>query len=80
MDKVLHIRRVALNILNKQSRTADKGLPSSLLVEQGANHHCYKMSYWASETWTDTLEGPKQREMDVQLPCSSVCFVLPFAI
>jgi hypothetical protein len=34
MDKVLHIRRVALNILNKQSRTADKGrgcLPAYLL-------------------------------------------------
>jgi hypothetical protein len=33
----LHIWRVAANILNKQSRTADKGWPSSLGVGRGAN-------------------------------------------
>jgi hypothetical protein len=30
--------RVAANILNKQSRTADKGWPSSLGVGRGANN------------------------------------------
>jgi hypothetical protein len=34
----LQIRRVAANILNKQSRTADKGWPSSLGVGWGANN------------------------------------------
>jgi hypothetical protein len=33
----LQIWRVAENILNKQLQTADKGLSSSLRVEQGAN-------------------------------------------
>jgi hypothetical protein len=32
------IRRVAANILNKQSRTADKGWSSSLGVGRGANN------------------------------------------
>jgi hypothetical protein len=34
----LQIWRVAANILNKQSRTADKGWPSSLGVGRGANN------------------------------------------
>jgi hypothetical protein len=34
----LQIWRVAGNILNKQSWTADKGLPSSLVVGRGANN------------------------------------------
>jgi hypothetical protein len=34
----LQILRVAANILNKQSRTADKGLSSSLGVGRGANN------------------------------------------
>jgi hypothetical protein len=34
----LQIWRVAANILNKQSRAADKGWPSSLGVGQGANN------------------------------------------
>jgi hypothetical protein len=33
----LQVWRVAVNILNKQSRTADKGWPSSLGVGRGAN-------------------------------------------
>jgi hypothetical protein len=33
----LQLRRVAANILNKQSRTADKGWSSSLVVGRGAN-------------------------------------------
>jgi hypothetical protein len=39
--------RVAANILNKQSRTADSGWPSSFGVGQEANSHtlliCYEM-------------------------------------
>jgi hypothetical protein len=34
----LQIWRVAVNILNKQSRTTDKGWPSSLGVGRGANN------------------------------------------
>jgi hypothetical protein len=34
----LQVRRVAANILNKQSRTADKGWSSSLGVGRGANN------------------------------------------
>jgi hypothetical protein len=34
----LQIRRVAANILNKQSRTADKGWSSSVGVGRGANN------------------------------------------
>jgi hypothetical protein len=34
----LQIWRVAVNILNKQSRTSDKGWPSSLGVGRGANN------------------------------------------
>jgi hypothetical protein len=34
----LQIWRVVANILNKQSRTADKGWPSSLEVGPGANN------------------------------------------
>jgi hypothetical protein len=36
--KLLHVWRVAATILNKQSRTADKGWSSSLGVERGANN------------------------------------------
>jgi hypothetical protein len=36
--RVLRLRRVAANILNKQSRTADKGWSSSLGVGRGANN------------------------------------------
>jgi hypothetical protein len=34
----LQMRRVASNILNKQSRTADRGWPSSLVVGRGVNN------------------------------------------
>jgi hypothetical protein len=34
----LQIWRVAANVFNKQSRTADKGWSSSLGVGRGANH------------------------------------------
>jgi hypothetical protein len=34
----LQIRRIAVNILNKQSRTADKGRSSSLGVGRAANN------------------------------------------
>jgi hypothetical protein len=36
--KGLQIWRVAVNILNKQSQTANKGWPSSLGVGRGANN------------------------------------------
>jgi hypothetical protein len=40
----LQIWRVAANILNKQSRTADMGWSSSLQVGQGANNPHHKTS------------------------------------
>jgi hypothetical protein len=51
----LQIWRVAANILNKQSRTADRGWPSSLGFGQGDKHPTVKplifneMFYRASE-------------------------------
>jgi hypothetical protein len=36
--EVLRVRRVAANILNKQSRTADNGWSSSLGVGRGADN------------------------------------------
>jgi hypothetical protein len=54
-DEVLRLRRVAANILNKQSRTADKGWPSSLGVGRGVqpltirNFYCYEMFQSASD-------------------------------
>jgi len=38
MEERRPVRRVAANILNKQSRTADKGCYSSLGVGRGANN------------------------------------------
>jgi hypothetical protein len=64
--EVLRVRRVAANILNKRSRTVDKGWSSSLGVVRGAdNPHrkifsivtkCFKVT----RTWTDSLVRPKQ--------------------
>jgi hypothetical protein len=62
---------VAANILNKQSRTADKGWPSSLGLGRGLTTpprkkkhvtKCYK----GPRNWTDTLERPKARKMDMR--------------
>jgi hypothetical protein len=62
----LQILRVAAKILNKQSRTADKGWSSSLGVGRGANNTspqkkkaCYEMSQRAS----DLDENIKEDEM-----------------
>jgi hypothetical protein len=50
----LHIWKVAVNILNKQSRTADRGWPSSLglggvLTTPTAKHICCEVCARASE-------------------------------
>jgi hypothetical protein len=67
----LQIWRVVANMLNKQSRTADKKRPSSLElgVELTTPHHkklsvikCY-MGPWI---WTDSLDQRKQREMNTR--------------
>jgi hypothetical protein len=55
----LQIWRVAANILNKQSRTADKGWSPSLGVGL-TTHHCKKNKFVAKcqkgpQTWTDSL-------------------------
>jgi hypothetical protein len=55
----LQIWRVAENILNKQSRTADSGWSSSLGVGQGANnpHHKTFVAKYVQgpRKWTDSL-------------------------
>jgi hypothetical protein len=67
----LQIWRVAANILNKQSRSADKGWPSSLGVGRGANSPPYKKKHFTKcykgpRNWRDTLEQPKVRTMDMR--------------
>jgi hypothetical protein len=66
MEERSPIWRVAANILNKQSRTADKEWSSSLGVGRGANNSSLwkrvfftKRSQTKPRTWTDTLVRPK---------------------
>jgi hypothetical protein len=58
----LQIRRVAANILNKQSRTADKGLNVGLTTPHRKNElvtKCHK----GPRTWTDSLDNqPKLKK------------------
>jgi hypothetical protein len=49
--------RVAANILNNQSRTADKGWPSSLGVGRGSNNSSPKKSTLLRNVHTESL-GP----------------------
>jgi len=53
--------RVAVNTLNKQSRTAGRGWLSSLEVGLGANN-CVTKCYTELRTCTDSLEWPQQRK------------------
>ena len=61
MEKRPPIWRVAANILNKQSRTADKGWSSSLVVGRGAKQLLTVKTYQVMNclqeprTWTDTV-------------------------
>ena len=68
MEERPPVWRVAANILNKQSRTADERWYSSLRVGRGANN-CYlvaKRSHCKPVTWTDVLVRPKQRKRDMR--------------
>jgi hypothetical protein len=63
------IWRKAVNILNKQSRTIDKGWSSSLGVGRGANissplKRILLRNKTKPQTWTDTLVRSKQRKRD----------------
>jgi hypothetical protein len=68
----LHIWRVAANILNKQSRTADSGWSSSLGFGWGANspppyNSIFVMNHCAQPwTRTDYLAQPKHQKMDMR--------------
>ena len=60
--------KVAVNILNKQSRTADKGWPSSLGVGRCSKNFSPQKRYLVTKCscrkpwmWTDTSVQPKQR-------------------
>jgi hypothetical protein len=70
--EVLWVLRVAADILNKQSRTADKGWSSSLVVGHGDDNpspqkffivtKCFKVP----RTWTDSLARPKGWKKDMR--------------
>jgi hypothetical protein len=59
MARDLHMWKVAENILNKHSRTAEKGWSSSL----GLVTECHK----GPRTWTDSLDKRlKRKKMDMR--------------
>jgi hypothetical protein len=73
MEEQPPIWRVGANILNMQSRTADKRWSSGV----GGLERCYQLltlkthlvtkhSYSKPRTWTNTLVQPKQRERDIR--------------
>jgi hypothetical protein len=66
----LQVWRAAVNILNKLSRTADRGWSSSMVVERGVTHSTVKSQYVTKcctgpRTLTDSSERPKQRKLDL---------------
>jgi hypothetical protein len=74
MEERPPIWRIAANILNKQSRTAEKGWSSSLGVGRGANNSSpwkrifvTKYSQTKPRAWTDTSVRPKQWKRDIIL-------------
>jgi hypothetical protein len=74
------IWRVVANILNKQSRTADKWWSSSLRVGRGANNSSLWKPMFVTNhlqakprTWTDTLVRPKQRKRDKRFGNRNAC-------
>ena len=72
MEKRPQIWSIAANILNKQSRTADKGGPLGwglgevLTTPNRKKYHVTKYSYSKLRTWTDTLVRHKQRKRDIK--------------
>jgi hypothetical protein len=77
----LQIWRVAANILNKQSRTADSGWSSSRGVWRGANnpHPTVKKKQFVTNhltqpwNWTDSLARPKHQKMEWPVAGSCEC-------
>jgi hypothetical protein len=68
----LQMWRVVVNVLSKQSRTAENGRSSSLECwERGYQHLNVKRKqlvtncYTGPRTRTDSLERPRQRKMDM---------------
>jgi hypothetical protein len=64
----LQIWKVAANILNKQSWTADKGWSSSFGVGREANNSPYKYKFVTKcqkgpQTWTDSLNIQHLRQV-----------------
>jgi hypothetical protein len=69
----LQVWSVAANILNKQSRRAEKGWSSRLGVGRGANNcSLYKnklvtKNHKKPRTWTDSVDKrPERKKMDVR--------------
>jgi hypothetical protein len=64
----LQMRRVAANVFNKQSPTANRGWPSSLGVGRGANNHHRKKIIFVAKPrkWMDSLARPKHRKRDMR--------------
>jgi hypothetical protein len=67
----LQILRVAANILNKESRTADKGWFSSLgfgvgLTTARRKNKLFTKDHKKPRTWTDSLDKrPKRKKMNM---------------
>jgi len=72
MEERPPIWRAAVNILNKQLWTADKGWSSRLGVGRGIEllpvktYFVMKYSQTKPRTWTGTLIQPKQRKRDMR--------------
>jgi hypothetical protein len=68
----LQIWRVATNILNKQSRTANREWPSILGVGRGANNPPQKIRIFVAkyvqgpQKLTDSLARPKYRKISIR--------------
>ena len=73
------IWRIAANILNNQSRTADKGWSYSLGIGRNANNSSLFKMYFVTKysqtkprSWTDTVLRPNEREGDRRFGAWSV--------
>jgi hypothetical protein len=73
----LHMWRVFVNIFNKQSRTADKGWSCRLGLREGLKnpHHNGNHVTKCYTACMDSLEGPKERKMDMTFGTWNIRFM-----
>ena len=78
MEERPPVWRVAANILNKKSQTADKGWSSNLGVGRGVKTpqrksvYCYEILKDKGRIWTDNLVRPKQRKRNMRFGACNV--------